>query len=686
MPMSIRYIGEHLLPGQIGQGLLWISFISAILAAVLYLRMLQSRQDSTRLLTRSTRGLYILHVISLTGVAAVLYYLIFNHYFEYIYVWQYSSVDLPVKYIISCFWAGQEGSFLVWALWQALIGLILIRTAGKWEPGVMFFVSLSQVFVTSMMLGVRIGPWNIGTNPFLLIRETMDSVASTIFADADYLASIQDGNGLNPLLENIWMTIHPPILFLGYAMALVPFSYAMAGLVRKEYTTWIRLALPWTLLSLLLLGAGILLGGAWAYVSLTFGGFWAWDPVENSSLVPWLTLIAALHFLLISRKQSWALLAAFVFVTVSYVLVLYASYLTRSGVLADTSAHSFGDNGMAGQLVLFLLTFLCLSIIFIALRAKQFPGRRKEAPLSREFWMFIGSVILALSAFQILFTTSIPVFNAIFGTDFAPPPDAVGFYNRWQTPYALLVAALIALTQVLNYESNQSLQVAKKILLPLALSAGITILFVVSGIVSKGSYILLLFFTWFALVASLLNLILKTSAPRNLPAIIIHSGFAVFLLGVLITFSNSRVISSNSSGYDLGDVRSNKENLVLFRSDTLFMGGFYVTFSGETKEGNTTTYRVDFLEREQGQYRKEFSLFPSVNRHPRMGDVYNPDTRHFPLKDYYTYIASVGPASEYIVIKTILNPYINVLWLGSLIMLTGFVWALIRRWRMQNSR
>jgi cytochrome c biogenesis factor len=95
---------------------------------------------------------------------------------------------------------------------------------------------------------------------------------------------------------------------------------------------------------------------------------------------------------------------------------------------------------------------------------------------------------------------------------------------------------------------------------------------------------------------------------------------------------------------------------------------------------------VDFLEREQGQYRKEFSLFPSVNRHPRMGDVYNPDTRHFPLKDYYTYIASVGPASEYIVIKTILNPYINVLWLGSLIMLTGFVWALIRRWRMQNSR
>ncbi|MFH1160570.1 MAG: cytochrome c biogenesis protein CcsA [bacterium] len=677
--MSINYIGEHLLPGQMGQAFLWISFASALMAAIFYLHILRSNREMSKLEIRSSRGFYFLHVFSLIGVTVILYYIIFQHYFEYIYVWQYSSRELPVKYIISCFWAGQEGSFLVWALGQALIGLILIRVARKWEPGVMFFVSLSQLFVTSMMLGVEVGSWKIGTSPFTLIRETVDDIAGTVFTKADYLTTIKDGNGLNPLLENIWMTIHPPILFLGYALALVPFSYALAALVRKEYTAWIRIAIPWTLLSLLLLGAGILLGGAWAYVSLTFGGFWAWDPVENSSLVPWMTLVASLHFLLISRKQNYALLTAFIFVTLSYVLVLYASYLTRSGVLSDTSAHSFGDNGMAGQLVIFLLMFLCLSVVFIAIRARQFHEKKKEILLSREFWMFIGSLIIVLSAFQITFTTSIPVFNAIFGTDIAPPANAVGFYNRWQTPYALLIAGLIAFTQALNYEANDLYHFLKKIFLPLVLAIVLTLLFVFTGIVIKGSFILFLFFIWFSLIASLNNLIFKTSRPRNIPAVITHIGFVVFLLGALITFSNSRIISSNSSGFDLGDTKSNKENLLLFKNDTLYMGGFYVIFSGDSLEGNTTTYQVDFLKRVQGKYRWEFSLFPSVNRHPKMGEVYNPDTKHYLMKDYYSYIASVGRTSEYIVIKTIANPYINVLWLGSCIMLVGFIWALIRK-------
>jgi cytochrome c-type biogenesis protein CcmF len=190
----------------------------------------------------------------------ILYYLIFNHYFEYAYVWQYSSALLPVKYIISCFWAGQEGSFLVWAVFQALIGMVLIFVSRDWEDHVLSVVSLSQVFVTSMMLGVHLLSLKIGGSPFTLLRDTYTNIQDSIFLHADYLSMVKDGNGLNPLLENIWMTIHPPILFLGYALALVPFSYAVSGLIRKEYYSWIRIALPWTLLSLTLLGAGILLG------------------------------------------------------------------------------------------------------------------------------------------------------------------------------------------------------------------------------------------------------------------------------------------------------------------------------------------------------------------------------------------------------------------------------------------
>ena len=677
--MSINYIGEHLLPGQFGQTLLWVSFISAALATIFYFRLLSSTKERSMLLSRSARSFYWLHVLSLIGVAVVLYYVIFSHYFEYSYVWRYSSRDLPVKYIISCFWAGQEGSFLVWALFQALVGLVLIRTTRGWESGVMAFFALSQLFVTSMMLGVSIGGWEIGTSPFRLLRETVDNIQETIFVNANYLTTLKDGNGLNPLLENIWMTIHPPILFLGYALALVPFSYAMAALVRREFTSWIRIVIPWTLLSLLLLGAGILLGGAWAYVSLTFGGFWAWDPVENSSLVPWMTLVAALHFMLISRKQNYALTATFIFSTLSYVLVLYASYMTRSGVLSETSAHSFGDNGMAAQLAIFLLTFLALATWFIIRRAGQFHLKRKEILLSREFWMFSGSLIVVLSAFQIMFTTSIPVFNAIFGTNFAPPTNAVGFYNRWQTPFALVIAGFIAFTQFLNFDRNEPGSFLRKVIIPLVLSIGLTISFVVPGIVRSGSYILFLFFIWFLLTATLMNLIIPTSKPRNLPAIVTHLGFGLFLLGVLITFSNSKIISSNTSGFDLGDIRSNKENLLLTRSDTCYMGGYYVTYVDKVKEGNTTVYQVDFLKRKKGEYTWQFTLHPSVNRHPRMGDVYNPDTRNFLLKDYYIYIATAGKTSDYIVIKAILNPYINVLWLGSLVMLIGFIWALWKR-------
>ncbi len=682
--MSINYIGEHLLAGQVGQALLWVSFISAAFAAIFYFRLLSSKKERSKLLERGARSFYWLHALSLIGVSVVLYYLIFNHYFEYSYVWNYSSRDLPVKYIISCFWAGQEGSFLVWALFQALVGLILIRSTKEWESGVMAFFALSQLFVTSMMLGVSVGDWDIGTSPFRLLRETVDTIQGTIFADANYLTNITDGNGLNPLLENIWMTIHPPILFLGYALALVPFSFAMAALVRKEYTSWIRIVIPWTLLSLLLLGSGILLGGAWAYVSLTFGGFWAWDPVENSSLVPWMTLVAALHFMLISRKQKFALTAAFIFSTLSYVLILYASYLTRSGVLSETSAHSFGDNGMAAQLAIYLLTFLVLAAWFIIRRASQFQLKRNEILLSREFWMFIGALIVVLSAFQIMFTTSIPVFNAIFGTNFAPPTDAVGFYNRWQTPYALLIAGFIAFTQFLNFDRNEPASLLRKMIVPLVISIGLTILFILYGIVSKGSYILFLFFIWFALTASIINLIFPTLKSRNLPAIVTHIGFVIFLLGVLITFSNTKTISSNTSGFDLGNVRSNKENLLLMKSDTSYMGGFYVSYVDAVKEGNTTVYQVDFLKRNQGVYTLQFSLYPSVNSHPRMGDVYNPDTRNLLLKDYYIFIASVGKTSDFIVIKAILNPYINVLWLGSLVMLLGFVWALMKRVRSRQ--
>ena len=677
--MNIHYIGEHLLPGMIGKSFIWISFCAALFATVLYFLNVRRKDEPSGAIRSYARGLFALHVVSLLGVVIVLYFLIFRHFFEYAYVWQYSSVTLPVKYIISCFWAGQEGSFLIWAVFQAVIGLILIFTARKWENHVLAVVSLSQVFVTSMMLGAHLFSLKIGGNPFMLLRETYSNIRDSIFVHPDYMKMVGDGNGLNPLLENIWMTIHPPILFLGYALALVPFSYAISGLIRKEYYTWIRPALPWTLLSITLLGAGILLGGAWAYVSLTFGGFWSWDPVENSSLVPWMTLIAGLHFLLIARKQRYALLTSFIFIGLSYVLVLYATFLTRSGVLADTSAHSFTDNGMTAQLLVFMLVFLLITIVFIVIRTRKFAEKKEEILLSREFWMFIGSIILVLSAFQIIFTTSIPVVNSLFKSHIAPPTDRVGFYNRWQTPYVLLIAGFIAFSQFLNYAINSGRAFFRKMAIPFVLSILVLIPFMLNGIVTSVNFILAVFFILFSIISTLFNLVFQTSRPRNMAAILTHSGFLIFLLGTIITFSNSMTISSNTSRFDLGDMKTNAENLLMEKGDTLYMGGFYVVYNESTKHGNQTEYRIDFLKPKRGNYIREFSLYPSVNRHPRMGDVYNPDTRHFLWKDYYTYVSSVGNHPDYIVVKTIMNPNINVLWAGAILMITGLFYAFVRR-------
>ena len=678
--MHIQYIGEHLLPGEMGKFFIWLGFITAIIATISYLFAFY-RKDHKIIWKKYARGFYLVHALSMIAVAVVLYYIIFMHYFEYAYVWQYSSVELPMKYIISCFWAGQEGSFLVWALWQSLIGLVLLRIARNWETPVMIVFSLSQVFVTSMLVGITLFGTKIGASPFTLLRHTFDTVEGTIFAMPNYLTMITDGNGLNPLLENIWMTIHPPILFLGYALALVPFSYAIASFLKRDYHTWIGRAMPWTLMALLMLGAGILLGGAWAYVSLTFGGFWSWDPVENSSLVPWMTLVAGLHFLLIARRQNFALFAAYLLITLSYVLVLYASFLTRSGVLADTSAHSFGDNGMTKQLLVFMLTFFVIMVVMIGTNFRKFHTPKKDILLSREFWMFIGAIILALAAFQIVFTTSIPVFNSLFHTGIAPPLDRVGFYNRWQMPYALLIAGFIAFSQFLNYDANEPGRFLKKLGIPLLTSVIICILIVAMGIVTQMNFILLVVFTLFALLSSIYNMLFQVTRPRNIGAITTHIGFVIFVLGTVLTFSNSKVISTNTSKFDLGDNHANTENLVLTRNDTLYMNGFYVSYVSNRVEGNTTVYRVDFLTKKNEKFNREFTLYPSVNVHPRMGAVYNPDTRHFINRDYYTYIATVSKDPDYIVIKAIMNPYINILWLGSVVMTVGFAIAFFRRAR-----
>ena len=253
--MDVNYVGEHLLPGKIGQFFIILAFGSALLSFISYYFSTRNPEDTSW--KRIARiGVWV-NATSVVAIGAMLFYIIYNHLFEYHYAWSHSSKALPTHYIISSFWEGQEGSFWLWTFWQVVLSSILLFKAKTWESPVMTFVMLCQAFLASMLLGIELFGYRVGSSPFILLRNALEA---PIFSDPNYLSMIADGNGLNPLLQNYWMVIHPPTLFLGFASMIVPFAYAAAGLWTKRYKEWITPGLPWGMFAVMILGVGIIMG------------------------------------------------------------------------------------------------------------------------------------------------------------------------------------------------------------------------------------------------------------------------------------------------------------------------------------------------------------------------------------------------------------------------------------------
>ncbi|MGQ0828299.1 MAG: cytochrome c biogenesis protein CcsA [Bacteroidota bacterium] len=639
----MEYVGEHLLIGKVGNVFVILSFVFALLASISYFFAAKDNDESISW-KRIARNAFRIHALAVTGIVSTLFIMLANHYFEYEYVWHHSNREMPMRYILSCFWEGQEGSFLLWSFWHVVLGLILQHTSKEWEAPVMATISLVQAFLASMLLGVFIFEHRIGSNPFtVLLRDHPDFKNIPLFQNANYLEKL-DGRGLNPLLQNYWMTIHPPTLFLGFALTVVPFAYAIAGLWKKKFHEWIKPALPWTFLAVMVLGTGVLMGGAWAYEALSFGGFWAWDPVENASLVPWLILVGAAHVMLINKNKGQSLPLTFILAILTFVLILYSTFLTRSGILGETSVHAFTDLGMSGQLLIYLLFFLFLGISLIVINWKNFPKQQEEEGIwSREFWMFVGAIVLLISSFQIIFYTSLPVWNKLFNMNLAPATDIVDFYNTWQLPFAFIITILIAVTQYFKYKNTDIKEFSKRIVLSFIVSIALTVLMVYVLNYNNPYYLLLMFSSIFAGVANADYMIrVLNGNVQKAGASIAHIGFGLLLLGALISTSKKDIISQNTSGKSiesLGEKFSNNDNILLTQGDTLPMGRYYVTYLGKRFEGINIYFDVDYFSRNSdGSLKKEFSLSPLVQTNPRMGNVAEPDTRHFLTFDVYTHV------------------------------------------------
>ena len=413
-----------------------VALLASLLSAGSFI--LFHRERESQLWQFATRSYYMMSA----GIALSLILLIsaiMSHDFQLNFVYSYSSRILNKFYLFATLWAGQEGTFLLWLFYGSLFGLILIKTSAKKNPLVMSVILSVQAFLL-ILLHIK--------NPFAMIWEVHTEVPAGF--------TPEDGAGLNPLLQNPWMVIHPPTLFVGYSSTIVPFAFAVAALFQRNLRDWIRPAKPWIIFNVMVLGTGLIMGGYWAYTTLGWGGYWGWDPVENASLVPWLCGIILLHGVLIQEKKGALMRTNTLLAGALFLTMVWGSFLTRSGVLTDFSVHSFGESGLNYYLVLFQALF---TVLFLAAFWQFYVSDRKSIDrpglgsklLNRETFIWAGMTLILFTAIVVLIATSSPIYTGIFGPPTSVPPD---FYNKIIVPIAALILVTVGIAPQLTWKRS----------------------------------------------------------------------------------------------------------------------------------------------------------------------------------------------------------------------------------------
>jgi len=589
---------------MVGSLILTIALACSLFSMVMYYLNFRGYQNTLNF------GRIGYHSMTMLVVAAAFFleYNILTHNYALHYVYSYSDNSLSGGKLASTFWAGQEGSFFLWLVLSSLVGVVLQSYSSKrgdLEPRVMAVFSLATTFLLIMVSPLFKNPFaTIWAEPIFLSLKDINpaffnlpflqnfqftdgqSGQSFIKMNSDLFAllssagvSLKDfiinGKGLNPQLTNFWMQIHPPILFTGFSMATVPFAFAVAALMKNDYREWVKHSFPWVLAGAGILGLGIMMGGYWAYEMLGWGGYWAWDPVENSSLIPWLVGVASIHTLLVQRKsQANGGIGKFartnlILCLMTYILVLYSTFLTRSGVLGDASVHSFINPGMLVYLflIIFIGTFIALGFGMVIYRWKYLsePVISEEEILSRDLALFTSAIVLSASALIVLVGTSAPLFGKSV--------DAF-FYNQMHIPLAIIIGLLNGLSLLLKWNTTRREDLLKSSIFPIALSLFVTVLIWVVGGVTDIMMLLLAFSAAFTLVVNItIAFKVMRGGLKMLGSYIAHIGIALFILGVIGSAGYTKQVDVN--------LEKNVPNHAL---------GYDIIFTGYTPIENTTKY------------------------------------------------------------------------------------------------
>ncbi len=400
----------------VGELSLWIALLMGIWAVTLSFAGGWLRRDD--LIVSGERGLY-----ATTGfvvlASAGLWTALLTSDFSLRYVASFTSANLPTVYKISAFWGGQAGSMLFWCL-----VLASYAAAATW---------------TNRRSNRALMPWVTGTNAAVLLFFVAATViASNPFERLEWVPP--DGRGLNPQLQNPAMAIHPPMLYLGYVATAIPFGFAIAALItRRLDAEWLGAVRKWSLISWVFLTLGIVLGMWWAYVELGWGGYWMWDPVENASLLPWLTGTAFLHSIMIQEKRGMLRKWNVVLVVSTFLLSILGTFITRSGVIQ--SVHSFAQSNVGHWFAIFLVAALVLTVWLVAMRLKDLESKAElEAMISREAAFLYNNLVLVGIAFSVLWGTLFPILSeAVRGSKITVGES---FFNTVNVPLGLLLLAL----------------------------------------------------------------------------------------------------------------------------------------------------------------------------------------------------------------------------------------------------
>ena len=583
--------------------------------------------------------------------------------FDIDYVAHHTSLETPGIYKFSALWAGQSGSLLFWLFILSIFSLIAIyqnrNRYHKMMPWILVVILFVQLFFLILL--------NFIANPFEA-------------TDADF--EVINGLGLNPLLQNLTMAIHPPILYLGFVGFTIPFAFAFASLITNDTgSLWIRSIRRWSLVTWLALSSGIILGGWWAYQELGWGGYWAWDPVENASFMPWLTGTAFLHSIIIQEKKNMLRLWNMILIMLTFILTIFGTFLTRSGVMS--SVHSFTQSPLGPFFLsfVFFLLFICTYLII-----KNFSNlkseKRIESLTSRESGFLFNNVIFVTLCFAVFWGTIFPVITeAVQGTKITV---GAPFFNQVTIPIGLFLLFLTGVGPLLAWRKTSKQNLKNNFTVPILLSLFCSILFFIIGL--RGYVVISLTLSVFVTISILMEFkrgissrvsqfqetillafltMIKKSRSRY-GGYFVHLGIVVMFIGFTGQAFNLKKEFGLSVGEQnhIGDVKL--ELVKLWSEERANHFSWVAELLVTSDDGKIITSLLP-------EKRIYFHLDPNPERrqpHSEL-DIYSTFKR-----DIYSVFSSLDTENNVAFFQIMINPLVRLVWYGAYILVFGTIIAL----------